>query len=124
MKNGNKKKILRYKNKCISVTENLTVKRMKILQKCNDNFQGQLFFSREKTNSCLFAIGYHGENSSKAVQVLIIEAKVENENVLLINLYYATTESEQLSTLLDLSSAFLIKAWYCEVILTCFLKLN
>ena len=56
--------------------------------------------------------GYHGENSfellnkdnDEAGHVLIIEAKVENKNSLLINLYYVNAESDQLSTLLDLSN--------------------
>lgn len=32
-----------------------------IKRKWNDNFRGQLFFPRGKTNSCLVAIRYHGE---------------------------------------------------------------
>ena len=42
------------------------------------------------------------KENDKAGCFLIIEAKVENENFLLYNLYDANTESEQLSTLYDL----------------------
>ena len=42
------------------------------------------------------------KENDKAGRFLIIEAKVENENFLLFNLYDANTESEQLSTLYDL----------------------
>ena len=42
------------------------------------------------------------KENDKAGRFLIIEAKVENENFLLYNLYDANTESEQLSTLYDL----------------------
>ena len=81
-------------------------------KKWNDDFQGQLFFSHGKTNSCGVAIGYYGKKSfellskfnDKSGRVLILEVKIENEVLLLINLYNANTENEQLSTLSDLSN--------------------
>ena len=62
----------------------------------------------------MIALGYYGENSfdllnkdnDKAAQDLIIEAKVENKNFWLINLYYVNTEPEKLSTLFYLSNVF------------------
>ena len=78
----------------------------------HDDFQGQLFFSHGKTNSRGVAIGYYGKKSfellskfnDKSGRVLILEVKIENEVLLLINLYNANTENEQLSTLSDLSN--------------------
>ena len=56
-----------------------------------------------------------------------MELKIENEVLLLINLYNANTENEELSTLSDLSNKLMIlviKALYLEEILICSLKLN
>ena len=88
------------------------VKKKKKKKKWNDDFQGQLFFSHGKTNSCRVAIGYYGKQSfellskfnDKSGRVLTLEVKIENEVLLLINLYNANTENEQLSTLSDLSN--------------------
>ena len=81
-------------------------------KKWSDGFQGQLFFLHGKINSCGVAIGYYGKKSFKILsklndksgRVLILEVKIENEVLLLINLYNAHTENEQLSTLFDLSN--------------------
>ena len=56
-------------------------------------------------------IGYYGKKSfellsqlnDKSVRILIIEVKIENEVLLLINLYQANTENQKLSALSDLS---------------------
>ena len=71
-----------------------------------------MFFSHGKTNSCEVAIGYYGKKSfellnnfnDKSGRVLILEVKIENAVLLLINLYHANTENKQLSTLSDLSN--------------------
>ena len=68
-------------------------------KKWRDDFQGQLFFSNSKTNSCGVAIGYYGEKSfellnkvnDKSGCVLIIEVKIENELLFLISLYNGNT---------------------------------
>ena len=81
-------------------------------KKLNDNFQGQFFFSHGKTNSC--GVGYYGKRSfeisnkfnDKSRRVLIIEVKIENGVLLLVSLYNANTENEQLSTLSDLCNIF------------------
>ena len=78
----------------------------------HDDFQGQLFFSHGKTNSRGVTIGYYGKKyfkllskfNDKSGRILILEVKIENEVLLLINLYNANTENEQLSTLSDLSN--------------------
>ena len=82
-------------------------------KKWNDNFQGQFFFfSHGKTNSR--GVGYYGKRSfeisnkfnDKSRRVLIIEVKIENGVLLLVSLYNANTENEQLSTLSDLCNIF------------------
>ena len=70
-------------------------------KKWNGDFQGQLLFSHGRTNCCGVGIGYYGKKSGR---VLIIEVKIENQVLLLINLYNANTENEQLSTFSDLSN--------------------
>ena len=75
-------------------------------------FKDNCFFSHGKTNSCGVAIGCYWKKSFKLLsefndksgRVLILEVKIENEVLLLINLYNANTENEQLSTLSDLSN--------------------
>ena len=69
-------------------------------------------FLRDKTNSCGVTLEYHGKKSfgllskfnDKSGRVLIIEVKIENEFLVLFNLYNANIENEQLSTLSDLSN--------------------
>ena len=83
-------------------------------KKWNNDFLEQLFFSHGKTNSCGVAIGYcyYGKTSfeplnkfsDKSGRVLIVEVKIENQVLLLINLYNANTENEQLSTLSELKN--------------------
>ena len=76
-----------------------------------DEFQGQLFFSHGKTNSCGVAIGFYGAKSFTFInklqdqngRILLIEGKFDDDTLLLINLYNANTESEQLITLSELS---------------------
>ena len=71
-----------------------------------------MFFSHGKTDSCGVAIGYYGKKSfellnrfnDKSGPALIIKVKIGNEVLLLINLYIANMENEQLRTLSDLSN--------------------
>ena len=75
-----------------------------------DEFKGQLFFSHGKTNSCGVAIGFYGTKSfelinkieDKAGRILVIEAKIDDDTLLLVNIYNSNTESEQLLTLSEL----------------------
>ena len=70
------------------------------------------FFSHGKTNSCGVAIGYYGIKALELIQLkhddngrlLVIEVKIENTIFLLINIYNANTETEQLQTLSNLSN--------------------
>ena len=75
-----------------------------------DEFKGQLFFSDGKTNSCGVAIGFVGKRALNILnikrdnlgRILVIEVKIDDSVFVLINIYNANTESEQLHTLNDL----------------------
>ena len=76
----------------------------------NDEFQGQLFFSHGKTNSCGVAIGFVAKKALNILnikranlgRILVIEVKIDQSDFVLINIYKANTNSEQLHTLKDL----------------------
>ena len=76
----------------------------------NDEFGGQLVFSHGKTNSCGIAIGFVGTKALNILnikrddlgRILVIEVKTDDSVFVLINIYNANTESEQLLTLNDL----------------------
>ena len=75
-------------------------------KKWKDDFKDPLFFSHGSTNSCGVAIGLCGLKSSHIIDkksdengwILIIDAKVNDEKFLLINIYNSNTESEQIKT--------------------------
>ena len=75
-----------------------------------DEFEGQLFFSHGKTNSCGVAIGFVGKKALNILnikrdnlgRILVIEVKIDDSVFVLINIYNANTQSEQLHTLNDL----------------------
>ena len=66
-----------------------------------------MFFSHGSTNSCGVAIGFYGlkslhiidKKSDENGRILIIDAKVNYEKFLLVNLYNSNAESEQIKTL-------------------------
>ena len=80
--------------------------------KWREEFKGELVFSHGKTNSRGVAIGFYGSKtieqinkiSDKSGRILLVEATVDDTVFVLINIYNANTESEQLETLLDLVS--------------------
>ena len=69
-------------------------------------------FSHGKTNSCGVAIGYIGNNkvdvlekkkTGKNGRILILDFKMVDEtDFILVNIYNPNTETEQVTTLLDL----------------------
>ena len=75
-----------------------------------DEFNGELFFSHGKTNSCGVAIGFYGpitieqinKISDKSRRILLVEATIDDMLFVLINIFNANTESQQLETLSDL----------------------
>ena len=76
----------------------------------NNEFEGQLFFSHGKTNSCGAAIDFVGTKALNILnirrdylgRILVIELKIDDSVFVFINIYNANTESEQLHTLKDL----------------------
>ena len=77
--------------------------------KWKDEFKGALFFAHGKSNSCGVLIGFLGnkpftvvhEFSDKNGRILILDIIFDNCEYLLIKLYNANTEKEQLATLND-----------------------
>ena len=63
-----------------------------------DEFEGQLFFSHGKTNSCGVAIGFVGKKVLNILNIkrdnlgciLVIEVKLDDSYFVLINMYNAT----------------------------------
>ena len=76
----------------------------------NNEFEGQLFFSHGKTNSRGVAIGFVGTKALNILKItrdnlgriLVIEVKIDDSAFVLINIFNANTESEQLHILNDL----------------------
>ena len=68
------------------------------------------FFSHSKTNSCGVASGYIGSNKvdvldkkmDKNGRILILDVKVDETKLVLVNIYNPNTETEQVATLHDL----------------------
>ena len=64
------------------------------------------FFSHGKTNFCDVAIGFCGkycfnfidQKSDENGRILLIEAKINEDNFIVINIYNSNTESEQLKS--------------------------
>ena len=65
-----------------------------------------LYFWYGKSNSCSVSIGYRGTETFKVVntacdkngRILILDAKLNDTNFLLVNFYNSNSESEQLSS--------------------------
>ena len=77
-----------------------------------DQFNGELFFSHGKTNSCWVTISFYGSKtieqankiSDKSGRILLGEVTLNDKLFLLINIYTANTELKQIETLSDLES--------------------
>ena len=81
-------------------------------QKWRDNFGDNTFFSHGKGNSCGILISYIGthnfvmnnQKTDNDDRILILDVTINDVNFVLINLYNANTETEQVSVLNILSS--------------------
>ena len=108
-------KLFEYLKNCISsngfVFLQETHSSLNVEKKWAVEFKGQLFLSHGKTNSCGVAIGYVGNKPCSLIsqikddhgRLLVLEVKIDSEILILINIYNANTESEQLSTLTQLN---------------------
>ena len=75
-----------------------------------DDFKGELFFSHGTTNSCGVMIGYLRSNKIKVNRIkndnqgriLIVDADIDKETFVLIELYNTNTETEQIKTIYEL----------------------
>ena len=76
------------------------------------NFNGQVFFSHGKSNSCGVLICYYGSNKllvknqlhDNEGRILILDLTVDEENFVLINYYNPNTEIQQLEKLEELTN--------------------
>ena len=76
----------------------------------SDNFKVKIFYSHGTINSCCIAIAILGSKSLAVVEtkndgqgrILILDIKSCDKELLLVNLYHANTEKEQLDTLTKL----------------------
>ena len=81
----------------------------KVGQKCK-YFKGPVFFSHGKSNSCGVLIAYFGtgmfiikkQRRDKEGHILILNASINDSEYILINLYNANTENEQIDVLSSL----------------------
>ena len=76
-------------------------------QKWRDNFGGNTFFSHDKRNVLISYIGTHNfvvnnQKTDNDGRILILDVTINNVNFVLINLYNANTETEQVSVLNNL----------------------
>ena len=80
-------------------------------KKWSDEFNGDLFFSHGKINSCGVLVGFYGninysvkkKLSDNSVRILVLDVTIDGTKYLLINLYKGNTEPEQLNILESLS---------------------
>ena len=76
----------------------------------SDEFEGQLFFSPGKTNSCGAATGFVGSKALNILnikrdnleRILVNEVKIDDSVFVLINIYNANTKPEEMPILNDL----------------------
>ena len=76
----------------------------------SDNFKRKIFYSHGRTNSCGVAIAFLGSKSLEVVEtkndyqgrILILDIKICDKELLLVNLYNVNTEKEQLDNLTSL----------------------
>ena len=79
-----------------------------------DEFDANLYFSHGKSNSCEVLIGLSGNKTftvkkhlfNKNGRILILEALVDDSELILINLYDANTEKEQIQTFNELKCCY------------------
>ena len=82
----------------------------KVEQKGKEDFHGKVFFSHGKTNSCGVLIAYFGtekftvkkQQTDHNGRILILDVSINDSEYILINLYNANTEEEQIEVLSNL----------------------
>ena len=79
--------------------------------KSKDEFSGPVFYSHSTSNSCGVLIKFFGKNkicvnsqtTDKHGRILILDVTIDGSEYILVNIYNANVESEQLKVLNDLS---------------------
>ena len=78
-------------------------------KKLEDEFKGRFFFSHGKLNSCRVLIGYYGTKRIEVIikkchnseGILLLEINIDDSLFVLINIYDANNEPDQVKTLTD-----------------------
>ena len=77
-------------------------------QKWKEDFKGQVFFSHGKTNSCGFLTAFFEketfffvkkQDTDQEGRILILDVSINDFEYILINLYNANTEKEQIDVI-------------------------
>ena len=79
----------------------------KVEQKWKKDFKSPIFFSHGKSNSCGVLIAFFGtgtftvkkQQTDKEGRILILDVSINDSEYILINLYNANTENEQINVL-------------------------
>ena len=79
----------------------------KVEQKWKKDFKSRIFFSHGKSNSCGILIAFFGtgtftvkkQQTDKEGRILILDVSINDSEYILINLYNANTENEQIDVL-------------------------
>ena len=82
----------------------------KVEQKWKEDFKGPIFFSHGKSNSCGILTAYFGtgtfivkkQQTDEEGCLLILDVFINDSEHILINLYNANTENEQINVLISL----------------------
>ena len=89
-----------------------------------DDFQGRIFFSHGTTNSCGVMIGFLGNKNLKCSKIrtdsnsriIVLVAEIDDEVILLINLYNPNTEAEQVKTICEFEQMLdIFSLEYCKI---------
>ena len=79
-------------------------------QKWREDFHGKVFFSHGETNSCGVLIAYFGteiftvkkQQTDHSGRILILDVSINDSKYILINLFNANTEKDQIEVLSNL----------------------
>ena len=85
-------------NGILFLQETLSTKKNEI--RWNDNFSSWIHYFHSKSNSCDVLIAFLAGNG----RILIAEALIDDTEFILINLYNANTENDQLTTFLEVKN--------------------
>ena len=110
--NKKRAKVFEYLKRKIGPSGVLFLQETHSSKRRSDEFQGEIFFSHGKTNSCRVLTAFYGlQNlsvnktvSDNSGRILILDTKIDDYMFLFINFYNANTEKEQTKTITTLTN--------------------